>query len=255
MNTFREILNEIRALAPTVAPLDKNNVYQVPAGYFENFPGNVLGILLRSESPVAIGAASGQVLKVPEGYFETLSDNILMKVREESQENSRYEIQRISPVLASLQDINVFSVPFGYFDSLKGPANRDAQPAAAKVITMKSRKTWFKVAAAAIVTGVIAMASLQLFNTEKGNSQIAETVTITQGNIASVTAKQINDGIAALNADDIASYLETHGNILDNELLIKNTDVSELPNQLDYLENENTLNLYLDKINTQVNSN
>lgn len=255
MNTSQEILNEIRALAPSVADLDKNNVYEVPAGYFENFSQNVLGILFRSESPVAVRAASGQVMKVPDGYFDTLSDNILMKVREESQENSRHEIQRISPVLASLQNINVFSVPFGYFESLKGSASRDAQPAAAKIITMKPRKTWYQVAAAAIVTGVIAMASLQLFNSEKVNSQIAATVTITPGNIASVTAKQISDGIAALSADEIASYLETNGNILDNGLLMQNTDVSELPNQLDYLENENTLNLYLDKINSQINSN
>ena len=36
-------------------------------------------------------------------------------------------------------------------------------------------------------------------------------------------------GIAKLSDDDIAKYLEKNGNVMDNELLINNTDVSEMP--------------------------
>ena len=46
-------------------------------------------------------------------------------------------------------------------------------------------------------------------------------------------------------------YLEKNGNIMDNELLTNNTDVSEMPSQVDYLTDENTLNTYLDKIDAE----
>ena len=56
-----------------------------------------------------------------------------------------------------------------------------------------------------------------------------------------------------LSDDDIIKYLEKNGNIMDNELLTNNTDVSEMPNQDDYLNDENTLNQYLDKIDAPGN--
>ena len=53
--------------------------------------------------------------------------------------------------------------------------------------------------------------------------------------------------------DDIIKYLEKNGNVMDNELLTNNTDVSEMPSQADYLTDENTLNTYLDKIDAENN--
>ena len=38
---------------------------------------------------------------------------------------------------------------------------------------------------------------------------------------------------------------------MDNELLTNDIDVSEMPNQADYLNDENTLNTYLDKIDAE----
>ena len=58
----------------------------------------------------------------------------------------------------------------------------------------------------------------------------------------------MNAGIAKLSDADIVKYLEKNGNVMDNELLINNTDVSELPSSTDYLTDENTLNKYLNKI-------
>jgi len=67
------------------------------------------------------------------------------------------------------------------------------------------------------------------------------------------TEEALNAGIAKLSDDDIIKYLEKNGNIMDNELLLNNIDVSEMPSQSDYLTDENTLNTYLDKIDAQTN--
>ena len=68
------------------------------------------------------------------------------------------------------------------------------------------------------------------------------------------TEGDLNAGIAKLSDDDIINYLEKNGNVMDNELLTNNTDVSEMPSQVDYLTDENTLNAYLDKIDAEISA-
>lgn len=255
MNNAQEILKELQMLSPLLAGIPKTNVFQVPAGYFDGFPEEML-TRVSGENILLPQAKSNIVpMSVPEGYFDSLSQNILMKIRELYPESAHDELKRVAPALASLQQINVYDVPFGYFENVAGSVINQMRPAA-KVISLKPRRTWFQVAAAAVVAGAIAVSSLQIFKTN-ATSELATTgseVNIEQ--YASLTPQEINREIASLSDEAIASYLEKNGNVMDNELLITNTDNSELPDEIDYLTNDNTLNLYLDKINTsQVNSN
>ena len=69
------------------------------------------------------------------------------------------------------------------------------------------------------------------------------------------TAEQLNAGIASLSDDEIVNYLETTGNILDEETITKNLDTKELPDANDYLIDENTLNKFLNSDAERTNKN
>jgi hypothetical protein len=58
-----------------------------------------------------------------------------------------------------------YSIPDGYFDQLTNSPAEISKPAA-KVVSLVSRK-WFRVAAAAVVTGVVLMAGLIFINRDK----------------------------------------------------------------------------------------
>ena len=157
-------------------------------------------------------------------------------------------------MLYSLQGENVFTIPKGYFESFADDVLEKIKPQPAKIVTMKKRKSWWKYAAAAVVTGAIAITSLQIFNSS-GNKFLASVSPDIKASFQYKTEAQVDAGIAKLSDDEIIKYLENNGNVMDNEILINNTDVSEMPSQSDYLSDENTLNAYLDKIDAETSNN
>lgn len=229
-------------VSPLLAGADRINVFTVPPGYFEE-----LAQKIRSQA-ILYPAEKRESLQVPEGYFNTLSDRILARVHSSEAE------EVLSPLLASLRDKNPFTVPPHYFHSFSGDVIRKINIPGAKVITMASRKKQgWKYAAAAIVTGIIALASLQLFtkNTAGGDqtaSIAASMPDYIRLSLQYKTPEALSEGIASLSDEDIVNYLEKNGNITDNELLIKDADVQNLPSADDYLLDTNTLNNYLEKI-------
>jgi hypothetical protein len=61
----------------------------------------------------------------------------------------------------------------------------------------------------------------------------------------------LENGIASLSDTDIVAYLEQHGDVLDDELISNSINADELPNAVDYLLNDNTLNNFLKMTNAQ----
>ncbi|MEO8765766.1 MAG: hypothetical protein ABI416_15810 [Ginsengibacter sp.] len=263
---IEEAEEELRMLSPLLSTL-KTNVFSIPEGYFDSFGKNMLeklklqlsGIELAEEelyriSPI-LSTLKGNVFSVPEGYFEFFGERLMGKMAPHplNVENAEEELLRISPLLSTLKE-NVFSLPDGYFESFAADVAQKIQPRGAKVITMKKRNSWWKYAAAAVVTGAIAVGSLQIFNNTPGNND-RRSVVIETGFAEDVkasfqykTEEDLNTGIARLSDDDIIKYLEKNGNIMDNELLTNDVDVSEMPSPSDYLTDENTLNTYLEKL-------
>lgn len=299
MKNSPEILNELMAISPLLAGLEKVNVFsvpegyfnelharitnfailnnsspaeninkrnlqEVPAGYFDSLSDSILakvkaaypesaGEEISKLSPLLYSLKRENIFAVPEGYLDNLSDLILAKVRTTNTESAKEEINNLSPMLYALKGENVFTVPEGYFEALAENINQKLKPAAAKIITMKKRTLWLKYAAAAVVTGAIAVTSLEVFRGSSNNSNSSLPGYI-QASFQYKTEADVNAGIAKLDDADIAKYLEKNGNVLDNELLINNTDVSEMPSESDYLKDENTLNEYLDKIENKKTS-
>ncbi len=264
---------ELGNLSPMLYSLKNENVFKVPDGYFDTLSHSILAKKnelhsetateeLRNLSPMLYSLKNENVFKIPDGYFDTLSEKILAKNSRLLSETADEELRNISPMLYSLKNKNVFKVPEGYFENFVNDTMKQVKPAGAKIVVMKPRNTWLRIAAAAVVTGIIAISSLQIFNNSSDGDNPKTTITASAGmpdyvkqSLQFKTEQQLDAGIAKLSDDDIIKYLEKNGNVLDNDLLLKNMDVSELPSQEDYLIDENTLNSYLDKINQKESSN
>ena len=239
MERNNEILKELREVSPLLADIPPTNIQTVPAGYFENLEIRICinSLLHQNDSKeYFINEKPG----VPAGYFEQLSDSILSKIKKA--ENPKQEEN--FPILEKLRHKNVFKVPDGYFDNLSTQiVTKISIKETAKVVSIGAHK-WWKYAAAAIIAGLMMISVFYIFNS--GGNQISEYLAASQ---QYQTTSQIKEGIATLKEDDIINYLETHGNIIDNEMLLDQIDTDALPAEFEYLLDDNTLNNYLEKIN------
>ena len=258
---------------PVLESLRKVPVFKVPEGYFDQLGDQVLDKIKRAgdsgnatgndpELPeILLKLRAVNVFKVPEGYFEQLSGHLLEETRLISGAGATAagELQEIAPALSGLRDLNVFEVPQGYFNRLPGQIlDAVVDPPKAKVIPMRSRSTWIRYAVAASVTGIITFFSLQYLrdqNTAEPDTNTAQTESrfpeYVKESLKYKDAQDLNAGIAQLSDAEIIKYLEKNGNIMDNEMLMSNSDESGLPSQTDYLNDTNTLNDYLQKIKNE----
>lgn len=247
-NNTSDIINELKTVSPFLAGIEKVNVFKVPKDYFIDLDKKILTSVFLQQ------VEKSEPKQVPAGYFDSLSDRILSKIKKETPLTSIEEIKQISPALHYLKEEPVFTVPENYFDNLSDRILDKIHPKKAKVISVNpARKVW-KYAAAAVIAGVVTISSLQIFNHNTTTTKEKIASTYIQLSAPYKTPQKLDAGIASLNPDEIAKYLEKTGNILDDDALIKNTDTLGLPDPTDYLTDENALNNYLKSINSE-NSN
>jgi hypothetical protein len=104
---------------------------------------------------------------VPDGYFNELDEEILEIIRRHPDyQNSREELESVSPLLSSISKRPVYSVPKGYFENFKPGAEKKKET---RIVSIASRK-WLRYAAAAIIAGVILMAGVIAFNNNNKGS-------------------------------------------------------------------------------------
>ncbi|MEO5782038.1 MAG: hypothetical protein ABIQ07_02130 [Ginsengibacter sp.] len=242
MKISKEIVDELANISSVLAGIEKKNVFSVPEGYFEMLSFTILKSLDTSPSI--------DTLTVPDGYFENLSSSIMQKIRSLN-ETAQQELRTLSPMLYSIQNENVFEVPAGYFKNLQNDIlDKVVERPTAKVIELKKRNSVWKYAAAAVVTGVIGVSSLMMFDASQnsGASNLDESISSSIQTASQFKdEQQINAAIASLPDDDVIKYLERTGNEVDNEALATSVNENELPATNDYLLDEGALNNYLDK--------
>ncbi|HEU5365369.1 MAG TPA: hypothetical protein VFU62_07550 [Hanamia sp.] len=242
-NKTSDILNELKTISPFLANLEKVNVFKVPDNYFDDLDKKISTLLFLHQDE------KNSSQRVPEGYFDSLSDRILSKIKKEASETATEEIKEISPALHYLKEEQVFTIPENYFDNLSNRILDKIHPKKAKVISIKSSQKWWKYTAAAVIAGVLAISSLQIFNQKTGKEKIAASyIQVAQ---QYKTPQKLDEGIASLSADEIAKYLEKTGTVLDEDVLIKDTDTTNLPSAADYLTDENALDNFLNRINSE----
>lgn len=247
MKFSAEILEELKSVSPLLAEIGNENIFSVPEGYFGVLSIETLKKINNSESqPVK--------LSVPEGYFENLSSAVLNKIKSLESDDPAQELRTLSPMLYSIQNENVFEVPKDYFRNLEDSIlEKVITKPQAKVFTMKKRDSIWKYAAAAVVTGIIAVSPFMFFNSGNQPSGTASTGAAVISSIQTAaqfkSEQQVKAAIATLSDEEIIKYLERTATDLDSEILTTSIDANELPAPTEYLLDENTLDIYLNEAN------
>ena len=176
MNHKDNIVQELSDLNSRLAGLERSNTYAVPEGYFDGLAAQVL---VRIKALEAASVAEELSLLAPslttlpkvnpynlqQGYFENLSADVLQKIKH-TEQSPEEELASLSPLLGELKKEMPYRVPKGYFEELTKVVPVQEKAKKATVVSLVSR-TWFRLAAAAVITGIIVLAGLQFFSTEK----------------------------------------------------------------------------------------
>lgn len=175
MTNRNTILNELNELGSVLGTLDPQNLYEVPTGYFEGLPTQVMNRIkaldaknakeeLAYLSPLLSSASKEMPYTVPAGYFQYLTESLLYSVNSNAGQTSEDEIENLSPLLSSLKNKNPYSIPEGYFETLEAKTEKTE----AKVISFTKRR-WYRMAIAAAVIGIVAITGLLFINGGKTN--------------------------------------------------------------------------------------
>lgn len=169
MTQDRNIAQELEELKSSLAGKAALNPYSVPEGYFDGLAGEIIRRIrameaadaneeLRHLSPVLSALSKDMPYQLPEGYFDTLSSSLTNAVLH-GEKAVADELEAVSPLLGSLKKEMPFSTPAGYFtQEIRIPA--EVRQPESKVVALGVRN-WFRYAAAAVITGVVALSALQ----------------------------------------------------------------------------------------------
>ncbi|MEO6538852.1 MAG: hypothetical protein ABIT07_02790 [Ferruginibacter sp.] len=247
MNYRTVISEELSSISPAVANIPFSNVFSVPEKYFDTLSSHVLASI--SANPVSVfEGLENKTLAVPEGYFDGLADAILSKIKTLEVESVSAEISRLSKTISGVGNKNIFTVPFNYFENTIIQLQARI-PKPARIVEMKRRSSFLNYAAAAVVSGIIGLSVLSVFNNKPDShldlvprAAMAQAGEIIKNNSFDRELNTVSD-------NDIQLYLEQHGQDVNAALVASATDDNNLPNPGDYLSDDKTLDEYLNKIN------
>ncbi|MEI6948039.1 hypothetical protein V9K67_12650 [Paraflavisolibacter sp. H34] len=221
---------------PLLAGISRNPAFSVPEGYFDGLAASILSKVrepqqqpnevteeLQALSPLLAGISRQTPYSVPANYFEQSLDGLSSLVQEE----------QLSPLLQQGARLTPYQAPEGYFEQF--PATVLAKVTATggsggRLVSMRLGK-WMRYAAAAVVTGAIALGGLLLFN--KDNKSTADLVSHPQQWIANklknVTNQDLEEFIQQADAKTLTGQETASGkaqndvrrqlsNVPDNEL-------------------------------------
>ena len=227
MHSNLTIQNELKELNSILAGISNTNVYTVPDGYFEAMALDILNTL-QQVSDISPNAA------VPEGYFEGLADGIMNKIKDGLAMKDEG-----SALLSTVRNVNPYTVPHGYFETLAGNiVNQLPQPA--KVIVMRKRSSFFNYAAAAVITGILGLSVVSIVDKRQQDKILPETAALNLN---------FDEALANVSDDDIVAYLQKGGEDVNAALVASASEDKNLPEQVDYLTDDKTLDKLLNELN------
>ena len=240
MNNREEIFMEIINISASVAAIPYVNVFTVKETYFSTLPE-----IITSQINVGKKINSAKNLTVPEGYFESLAGNILNKIYALESDVS-VEVNEISPMIAGIKNKETFTVPARYFDELTFLCK---QKQTAKIIAVDKPRSFFKYAAAAMITGLLGLGIVNIFYDDNTATNIITTAQVTSGTKLPNTvimSGSFDEALKSLPDIEIEEYLQQSGQDVNAALVASSTDdTDKLPEVTDYLLDENVLENYL----------
>jgi hypothetical protein len=205
-----ELVKNTGGEALAVPDLPRTNIFEAPSGYFENFPELMLSRVramdsespadeLKELSPLLAGFKKDVPFTLPEGYFDDLSQDVVAGVK--AIEFVQQELEIVSPILIQAKGKQVYQAPPGYFEQLPGIILKKVQQTSGKpAVSVPLVRTIYRYAAAAIITGIVAIGAWLLFN--NGSAPGNESATANHQGIVSPAAMQ------KLSDEEIIRYLD-----------------------------------------------
>jgi hypothetical protein len=164
-NEAKQEDDELKSATTLLSGISKNMPYSVPDGYFDDLNGCIMSSVkqqdakeeLHTLAPVLAGITNKMPYSVPEGYFDQLGGEICSSIRIQDINTA----DEPSSILAGIGNNMPYKLPHRYFEGL---ANRitalvtehKAPNTVGRVVAFRQRKTWLRIAAAAIITGFMA---------------------------------------------------------------------------------------------------
>jgi hypothetical protein len=215
----KDIIQELSDLGSNLQDISRNK-YSVPAGYFEGFSEQMLGLIKTNESLTWLSSLPREMpFNLPTGYFDDLDEKIMEIIRSHPDyQTSREEIESVSPLLSSITKRPVYSVPNGYFEDFKPGVEEEKET---RVFSLTGRK-WLRYAAAAVIAGVILMAGLIAYNYDHSNSAGKGLAKFEK------EVKKINDVKSTENLIDFMDAGLNERELVSTQKSIKTNDVQQL---------------------------
>jgi hypothetical protein len=222
-----EVIQELNDLESSLGKIALANAYSVPEGYFEGLAEQVIDFIKSHESIAWLSSFPRSTpYQLPGRYFDGLEERIMEFVRNHPDyQTSQEELEIISPLLNTLNKRPVYAVPEGYFENFNFASKQKA-----KLIPIASRK-WLRYAAAAMITGVIALAGVMIYNNNHKDAA-GTTLAKFEKDVKQIDDVRKTDSLidfmdAGLNQKQLASNQSTT-KIDDVQNLLKDVSTDEL---------------------------
>ena len=202
MSSQNNIQDEFNELNGDLPPNAGTNPYSVPEGYFDTLASSVLAKIRGAErpssaveeisqlSPLLAGIPRTMPYDVPSDYFEEGLKELPVLIRDDED----------SVILSLIDKTMPYAVPLGYFASFPDKVLDKISRPKANVVSFNR---WMRVAAAAVVTGLIVISGYLYFNGRNGTDSGAP---IAQ-QLKNVSTKELDEFIKT--ADVTVSSTET----------------------------------------------
>jgi hypothetical protein len=155
---------------------------------------------------------------------------------------------------AGLRSKNVFKVPAGYFENLAEDILVKLTKPSTKVVSMQPRMSFFKYAVAACITCILSVGIFNGLNNKQGSFTNA-----TETGLAASSDDALQNGIEkaleSLDDEEIINYLKNDGDDVNAALVASLTEEKNLPEEVEYMLNENTLDNLLQSYNIELSKN
>ena len=206
MKNRNTIQNELNELNSSLSSELDSTTFSVPDGYFDGLANSILAKIkvevavsaseeIAGLSPLLAGISRKLPYSIPDNYF-SLNTEGLQAFTSENEE---------SLVLSFIDKEMPYEVPTGYFANVPEQVLQKVSNRGGKVVAFRKRN-WMRLAAAAVVTGILAISGIVYFNNRTtGNGTSNDPVMA----VKKASTEELNDFIktTALEATDGKSSL------------------------------------------------
>ena len=229
MNNNDIISDELKEISPAVANINRRNVYSVPSGYFLDLAERLL-VSVKQQSEISSLSASAMPFKVPDSYFDSLSSEILNKVRlqHSTQNEVEKELAEIAPLINTISKHTPYKVPTGYFENLEAGKTESTT----KVVSMSKGSRFIRYAAAAAITGLVAIGGIFYANNDSSDNSITSAPKFNHQQVKQLSDEEI---VNYLNSDPAEADVTITNNEQQTDLIQHTKQLTD-EEILDFLE-------------------